>query len=203
MLRDPALTEEATDEDRELGRLLLAERAPEEIAAALVRLYRARLPGVEDIEAPSSPMPPPSYEPRAGAPARVPKGPRAMPDAVWFRMDVGRKRNADPKWLLPMLCRKGGVTRQDIGVIRIYDHETQFEVSEAVAENFLAGMRRPGGDNVRVERMGAGGGERERPKKKKFDKRAGPPQQPHEGAAPAKPKFKKKKDHKKRASAEV
>ncbi|MCB1356372.1 MAG: DEAD/DEAH box helicase, partial [Maritimibacter sp.] len=45
MLRDPALTEEATDEDRELGRQILAERAPEDIAAALVRLYRARLPG--------------------------------------------------------------------------------------------------------------------------------------------------------------
>ena len=195
MLRDPALTEEASDEDRELGRQLLAERAPEDIAAALVRLYRARLPGVEDIEAPSGPMTPPSFEPRAGAPARVPKGPRAMPDAVWFRMDVGRKRNADPKWLLPMLCRKGGVTRQDIGVIRIYDHETQFEVSEAVAHNFLIGMRRPGGDQVRVERMDAGGGERERPKKKKFEKRAGPPQQAAttEGAGQGKPKFKKKK----------
>ncbi len=95
-----------------------------------------------------------------------------------------------------MLCRKGGVTRQDIGVIRIYDHETQFEVSEAVADQFLAGMRRPGGDQVRVERMGAGGGERERPPKKKFEKRARGPAQhatPHDGAGQGKPKFKKKK----------
>ncbi len=192
MLRDPALTEDASPEDLDMGRQLLTQRAPEEIAAALVRLYRARLPGVEDIE-PPGPVAPPQVQPRGGAPARTPKGPRAMPDAVWFRMDIGRKRNADPKWLLPMLCRKGGVTRQDIGVIRIFDHETQFEVSEAVAQNFLVGMRRPGGDNVRVERMDAGGGERERPKKKKFEKRAARQTQPQDDAARAQPKFKKKK----------
>ena len=197
MLQDPALTEEAGEEDLEMGRQLLAERSAEDIAAALVRLWRARLPGVEDIEAPQANAAPPSFEPRAGAPARVPKGPHAMPDAVWFRMDIGRKRNADPKWLLPMLCRKGNVTRQDIGVIRIYDNETQFEVSEAVADQFLIGMRRPGGDAVRVERMGAGGAERERPKKKKFEKRdnrpAAPQGAPHESAGQGKPKFKKKK----------
>ena len=212
MLRDPALTDESSPEDLEMGRQLLAERSPEDIAAALVRLYRARLPGVEDIEAPSANLPPPQFEaPRGGAPARVPKGPRAMPDAVWFRMDIGRKRNADPKWILPMLCRKGGITREDIGVIRIYDHETQFEVSEAVSHNFLIGMRRPGGDQVRVERMDAGGGERapqERPRKPdraprvlqpredrpQFDKpRFEKPRGEHAPNQGDKPKFKKKK----------
>lgn len=195
MLRDPALTEEASSEDLDMGRQLLVERSPEEIAAALVRLYRARLPGVEDIEAPAS-VAPPQFEPRGGAPARTPKGPRAMPDAVWFRMDIGRKRNADPKWLLPMLCRKGGVTRQDIGVIRIYDHETQFEVSDAVADQFLAGMRRPGGDQVRVERMGAGGAT-ERPRRSKHEKQT---PQPDDGERRARPKFKKKKSEKQRGA---
>jgi ATP-dependent RNA helicase DeaD len=109
-----------------------------------------------------------------------------------------------------MLCRKGGVTREDIGVIRIFDHETQFEVSSAVADEFFAGMRRPGGDNVRVERMG---GEPERAPAKKFHKRGPPPpdRQPrhdgppkHKGGAhkppspqggkPGKKKFGKTKD---------
>jgi ATP-dependent RNA helicase DeaD len=34
-------------------------------------------------------------------------------------MDVGRDGNADPKWLLPFLCRRGHVTRAEIGRIRI------------------------------------------------------------------------------------
>ena len=48
-----------------------------------------------------------------------------MPDAVWFRLDIGRSKNADPKWLLPMLCRKGGLNRADIGAIRIFPHRHQ------------------------------------------------------------------------------
>jgi ATP-dependent RNA helicase DeaD len=154
MVSDPLLTEPASEDDLVMARQLLSERPAEEIAAALVRIYRARLPAVEEVEDPGAAAMPVLRETR-GAPARTPKGPRAMPDATWFKMDIGRKRNADPKWLLPMLCRKGGVTRQDIGVIRIFDHETQFEVSQAVADEFLVAMRRPGGDNVRIERMGA------------------------------------------------
>ncbi|MFN5456045.1 DEAD/DEAH box helicase, partial [Bradyrhizobium sp.] len=49
MLHDPVLSEETTAEDQALAQALLAERSPEEIAAALARLYRARLPSPEDI----------------------------------------------------------------------------------------------------------------------------------------------------------
>lgn len=84
------------------------------------------------------------------------KGPRPtrLPGAgAWFRLDIGRKKNADPKWLLPMLCRKGNVARQDIGAIQIFEHETKVEIAEPVAAQFAANMRRPGGDNIRVERL--------------------------------------------------
>ena len=49
MLRDALFTEETTEDDLVLARALLAERSPEDIAAALARLYRARLPSPEDI----------------------------------------------------------------------------------------------------------------------------------------------------------
>jgi len=42
---------------------------------------------------------------RSGAPS-----PRSMENGVWFRLNVGRERNADPKWLLPEICRQGEVT---------------------------------------------------------------------------------------------
>jgi hypothetical protein len=35
---------------------------------------------------------------------------------VWFRLNVGREKNADPKWLIPLICRQGHVTKQDIGL---------------------------------------------------------------------------------------
>ena len=56
------------------------------------------------------------------------------------------------------MCRKGNISKADIGVIRVYDNETQFEISESVAADFTVNMRRPGGENIRVERMGANPG---------------------------------------------
>jgi ATP-dependent RNA helicase DeaD len=81
-----------------------------------------------------------------------------MPNAVWFRLDIGRTKNADPKWLLPMLCKKGGVQREDIGAIRIFPTDTKVEISADAAESFLKNMRKPGPDKVGVERVGAGSG---------------------------------------------
>jgi ATP-dependent RNA helicase DeaD len=87
--------------------------------------------------------------------AKISEAPRAAfpGSAEWFRLDIGRKKNADPKWLLPMLCRKGNIKKRDIGVIRIFEHETKFEVAEPVAAQFAVNMLRPGGDNINVERM--------------------------------------------------
>src|ERR1700710_1527980 len=49
MLRDTLFAEETTAEDLVLAQAMLAERSPEDIAAALARLYRSRLPSPEDI----------------------------------------------------------------------------------------------------------------------------------------------------------
>src|SRR6202162_5356928 len=48
-LRDALFATETTEDDLILARALLAERSAEDIAAALARLYRARLPSPEDI----------------------------------------------------------------------------------------------------------------------------------------------------------
>ncbi len=157
LLQDPLLTEAPSDDEIQMARLLLAERTAEQLGAALVKLYRSRLPAIEDVVDPG--VGPELREPREAsgrhAPARVPKttAARFPQGAAWFRLDIGRKKNADPKWLLPMLCRKGNITRQDIGVIRIFDHETQFEVAEGVAAEFSANMRRPGGEPVKIDRL--------------------------------------------------
>jgi ATP-dependent RNA helicase DeaD len=48
----------------------------------------------------------------------------------WFRLTVGRRNNADPKWLLPLICRLGHVTKRDIGSIKIFERETKFEITQ-------------------------------------------------------------------------
>ena len=55
-------------------------------------------------------------------------------------MDIGRRQNADPRWLLPLLCRKGHITKGEIGAIRIGAAETLFEIPRAAAGRFAKAL---------------------------------------------------------------
>nr|WP_249803480.1 DEAD/DEAH box helicase [Bradyrhizobium sp. 21] len=179
-MKDVLFTEETTADDLALAQALLAERSAEDIAASLARLYRARLPSPEDILDPGER----SSRPREdrgrndrGSRDDVrasrgddrrddrPAGPRAkagkssprhgMGEAtVWFRANIGRRKNAEARWLLPMICRRGGIDKNDIGAIKIMDTTTEFEISERVAESFAVKIKRPDKeDNIRLEPM--------------------------------------------------
>ena len=169
MLRDDLFAQETTDDDLILARALLAERSAEDIAAALARLYRARLPSPEDILDPGQGTGRSRDDRGREKDGRTSRGddrvagPRAKPGkssprhvmaggSVWFRAAIGRKKNAEARWLLPMICRRGGIDKHDIGAIRILDTTTEFEISERVAESFAVKIRRPDKeDNIRIE----------------------------------------------------
>jgi ATP-dependent RNA helicase DeaD len=158
MLADPALSEEAGPEDLAMAELLMKNRTPQEIAAMLARLYRARLPEPEEVSDPSSwfdkGLRARHGSERAERPVRATDtGDNGM---VLFRVEIGRRNKADPKWLLPMLCRRGKVTRDDIGTIRILDTTTEVEISAAAAEHFAANARRTDGDDIRINPMPPG-----------------------------------------------
>ncbi|UFZ06330.1 DEAD/DEAH box helicase [Bradyrhizobium ontarionense] len=188
MLQDAIFTEETTADDVEMARALLAERSAEDIAATLVRLYRARLPSPEDILDPGQDngrsrqdrgrdtARPSRSEDRAPAAPRTKTGkPSARhgmgEPSVWFRAAIGRKKNAEARWLLPMICRRGGIDKHDIGAIKIQDTTTEFEIAERVADAFAANIRRPDKeDNIRIEPLsGAPSGQAssERPRQDK------------------------------------
>jgi len=129
---------EMDDEDRALAARLLAERSPEQIAAALVRAHRSKMPAVEEMLDTSSPPPRPERN----------DGPRpGFEETVWFRMDVGRRLNADPRWLLPLICRRGHVTKSEIGAIRISPDETMFEIPRPLAARFMDSLKRTEGED--------------------------------------------------------
>ena len=65
-------------------------------------------------------------------------------------MSVGRQKNADPRWLLPLICRLGHLTKKDIGAIRIFDRESRFEIAEEAVERFNAALTKAGKDEVRI-----------------------------------------------------
>jgi ATP-dependent RNA helicase DeaD len=156
LLDDPLLQEESTDEDLVLAKTLLEGRTAEDIAAALVRLHRSRLPAPEEVAevaamAPRAPGA--SRDPRGRAlKEHAPKSAEPQGPMAWFSLNVGRAQKADPKWLLPLICRLGGVEKRDVGAIRILPHETRFEISQSRAEAFLAAV--PVDDAAKVSRAG-------------------------------------------------
>ena len=151
MWQDPIFTEAASEEDVAMGEALLAQRTPQELAAALARIYRSRLPAPEDVTdpgaGPARRSERPVYDPADAA--RI----EAQGPAVWFRLNLGRRDNADPRRLLPMLTRRGGIGRQEIGAIRIFEGETKFEVRGGAASRFAATFAKNGSPEIQVEAL--------------------------------------------------
>ncbi len=152
MWTDPVLTDPADDENLALGRKLLERQSPEQVAAALMRLYRQKLPPPEDV-----------YDDermkRQQEQRRNDKGQPDMPfqdfarggDMTWFRINIGREKNADPKWLMPLICRLGHVTKRDIGTIRIFDRDTKFEITADAEAKFRAAVAQGLEDGMKIE----------------------------------------------------
>lgn len=220
MLNDVMFGEEMTDEDLVIAKAMLEKRTPEDVALALVRVLRSRLPAPEDVTDPGSgtfkdrkpadrwekdsrgPRDGKPFEKRAtystrdsdyvpnGDTDRGPPRDRLKPEeTVWFRINVGRNRNAEPRWMIPLICKAGGITKAEIGSIRIFDNDSRFQIAKDKAEAFAVAVQGKNENNTTITQAFGPedratftprpeGGNEERPFKK----------------APFKPAFKPKRD---------
>ncbi|HFC04675.1 MAG TPA: DEAD/DEAH box helicase [Rhizobiales bacterium] len=206
ILEDPVFADPITEDEQEFVSEMMSRHQPEQIAVALMRLYRAAHSAPEELidVAPQD---------------QKPQNRRAdFTDGVWFSVSVGRKQNAEPRWLLPMLCKAGGITKTEIGAIRIDQSQTYFELTPDCVDGFLAAI---GPDskvekNVTITRLGQkpempqrGRGNNDKPYKKKqpFGNRkpSGDRKKPRQDrgftpeadTAPREPAFQKRKKSKK------
>ncbi|HUF43725.1 MAG TPA: DEAD/DEAH box helicase [Aestuariivirgaceae bacterium] len=158
LVQDPAWSEEPSKDMLVVARELLAEHGAEAIAALLVRRHWDALPAPEELldgrgGGRTSPDRIDRDRGRPGEPAAPKPHHERLEDTVWFRMNIGRERNADPRWLVPLICRRGHVTNREIGSIRVFDRETKFEIARAAAERFATVIRRTDSEDedIRIE----------------------------------------------------
>jgi ATP-dependent RNA helicase DeaD len=142
LLQEAVFTEAPDEQDAALAAALLQGRSAVEIATALIRLHRARLPAPAEIA---------DTVPARERAAERPDPPRErLEGTAWFSLNIGRQAKADPKWLVPLICRAGNVTKRDIGAIRIFDRETRFEIRAALADRFASPDIAAGGEDIRI-----------------------------------------------------
>lgn len=147
---------ELSEQDHALAVRLMAERSASDIAGALVHAYRARLPEPEELLGNDAPQE--THGPRPG-----------FENSSWFRLTVGRNQNADPRWILPLLCRRGHVSRSEIGAIRITAQETLFEVAGAAAARFLEALGRTANEEDGVDIQPVDGNPRDEARRHRRD----------------------------------
>ena len=103
---------------------LLEQFSGAQIAHAFLDLYRAQHSAPEEL----TPM------------DAAPRARREFGPSIWFSLSTGRKAGADPRHILPMLCKAGGLAKGDIGAIRIQPEETFVEIAAGRVDAFQAAL---------------------------------------------------------------
>jgi ATP-dependent RNA helicase DeaD len=126
ILKDPSLDEPLTDEEFAFAKELLAGHSAEQVAAAFLRLHAVGKSAPEELlDVSDAPIP------------AEKKRREHFTGGVWFSLSIGRNQQAEARWLLPMLCRVGQLTKHDIGSIKVQANETRFELIADSVKRFL------------------------------------------------------------------
>ncbi|WP_339113531.1 DEAD/DEAH box helicase [Thioclava sp. GXIMD2076] len=172
MMEMPSLTDLIEADENDAVQALAARFDKVQLAAAVVRAFRAGRSAPEDI----TPISVDGPKPRAKV---------EFERSTWMRLSMGRDSGTDPKWLLPMLCRAGDLTRRDIGAIRIMNDHTFVQIHADAADRFLqsVGPERSLEDKCGVDVLDKApeGLDRPNPRPAKWDKKPGGPRRHSEG----------------------
>lgn len=133
LMAAPVWDEIPEGDDAAMAARLAAERDPQALAAALVSFWRERHSAPEEIA--TGPV---------VQDARTPRAPSEFGASVWFRVSKGRRDRAEAKWLLPKICQAGGITRTEVGAIRVGEAASFVQIAEGSVKSFTAALGREG-----------------------------------------------------------
>ncbi|MBN9054615.1 MAG: DbpA RNA binding domain-containing protein, partial [Rhizobiales bacterium] len=127
---------------------LLAAFEARQLAAAVARFFKAGRSAPEDLIEVSLEQRKPRERGNDVIPAETKRPRDSFASSVWISISVGRKQRAEPRWLIPMLCRNGNITKNEIGAIKMQPEETYVELSADASDGFLGAL----GPNSMLER---------------------------------------------------
>ncbi len=175
ILTSPGLSEPLSEFEQAFAAEILARHSPEQVAAAFVRQHLAEQSAPEEL------LDVGSADPRDKRDSRDRKDRKEkrrddFKGGVWFSLSVGHDQSAEARWILPMLCRWGHVSKGDVGAIKIQRTETHVELSPDCVDQFMKaiGPSRIVEKTITVTRMdSAPGASPESPRDKPLEKKSG------------------------------
>jgi len=114
--------------DTEFVARFLEKYTPDQIAAAYIEQYRSQRSAPEDLQTVSVTGP------------DVKAARDEFAESTWISLTIGREQNAEPRWLLPMMCRAGDITKRDIGAIRMQQSETFVQLNAQISNGFMKAL---------------------------------------------------------------
>lgn len=146
ILADPLLSDPIEETETAFIEQLLSTHSAEQIAAAFVRGHRNAKSAPEELmEISVKPARNQKGQGRGAdrdfdAPPRGPRQTAEFENGKWISLSIGRNQKAEPRWLLPMLCKSSGLTKRNIGSIKIRNEETYVEISNDSFDGFLTAI---------------------------------------------------------------
>lgn len=119
----PLLSDRPGDEAA-LAAQLVERYGADHMAAAFVRLWREGRSAPEVLQD--------AVAPAQAAPS-APRDRNAFGEAEWFLLSVGHEGRAEARWLLPKICDGFGITKTEIGAIRVQQTVTFVQIAKAAA----------------------------------------------------------------------
>ncbi len=132
MLADPTWQTPVEEAEAAPVASLAEAFSAEQLAAAYLRLYRSVRSAPEEL---------------ADVDTKAPARRDDFGPTIWFSIEGGRAAEAEPRRLLPMLCKFGGLTKDDIGAIRVRQDESFVQIKETSVAKFVEAI----GEDMTVE----------------------------------------------------
>lgn len=135
---------------QDLAERLLAKHSPAELVACLLRREAERSHGtprrVRDDVKPGRR----EREPRNARPSSQPRQ-RSQGDFITYQVSWGAHAGADTRRLLAMVCRRGDVSSDAVGAIRVAPKSSTVEIASSAAKQFERAVTRPDKRNPRAQ----------------------------------------------------
>lgn len=150
-LRDLVGSEGNVDaRSKELAKRLLAKHSPEELVACLLKREAERSHGtprnVRDDAQPNQR----DRKPHKTGP-KPQSRPRTQGDFITYQVSWGAHAGADTRRLLAMVCRRGDVSSDAVGAIRVAPKSSTVEISSNAVQQFERAVTRPDKRNPQAQ----------------------------------------------------